>query len=92
MDSWEGSFGDDGGKCTGFVSHHEEEWRLVGYGVRAVIVGKFSEGDVFSPRSGVRAAEDSKICFNLLIHTFGFSICLRVIGSGEGEFVPEEFS
>ena len=92
MDGWEGSFRDDGGKCTGFVSHHEEEWRLVGYRVRAVIVGKFSKGDVLSPRSGVRAAEDSKICLNLLIYSFGLSIRLRVIGSGEGEFVPEEFS
>ena len=59
MDSREGSFGDDGGKCMGFISHHEEEWRLVGYGVRAVIVGEFREGDVLSPRSGVGAAEDS---------------------------------
>ena len=59
MDSREGSFGDDGGKCTGFISHHEEEWRLVGYGVRVVIVGEFCKGDVLSPRSGVGAAEDS---------------------------------
>ena len=59
MDSREGSFGDDGGKCTGFISHHEEEWQLVGYGVRAVIVGEFCEGDMLSPGSGVGAAEDS---------------------------------
>ena len=92
MDSGKGGFGDDGGKCMGFISHHEEEWRLVGYGVRAVIVGEFCEGDVLSPRSGVRAAEDSKICLNLLVHTFGFSIHLSVIGSGEGEFISEEFA
>ena len=58
MDSREGSFGDDGGKRMGFISHHEEEWRLVGYGVRAVIVGEFGEGDVLSPGGRVRAAED----------------------------------
>ena len=53
MDSREGSLRDDGRKHMGFISHHEEEWRLVGYGVRVVIVGKFCEGDVLSPGSRV---------------------------------------
>ena len=92
MDSREGSFRDDGGKCTGFISHHEEEWRLVGYGVRAVIVGEFSEGDVLSPRSRVRATEDPKRGFYFLVHTFSLSISLRVVGSGEGKFITEEFA
>ena len=92
MDSREGGFGNDGGKCTGFISHHEEEWRLVGYGVRAVIVGEFCEGDVLSPRSRVRAAEDPKICLHFLVHTFGLPISLRVVGSGEGEFITKEFA
>ena len=92
LDCREGSLRDDGGKSTGFISHHEEEWRLVGYGVRAVIVGEFSKGDVLSPRSGVRTAEDPKICFYFLVHTFGFPISLRVIGGGEGKFITEEFS
>ena len=92
LDSREGSFGDDGGKHTGFVSHHEEEWQLVGYGVGAVIVGEFSEGDVLSPRSGVRAAEDPKICLYFLVHTFGLPISLRVVGSGKGKFITEEFT
>ena len=92
MDSREGSFGDDGGKCTGFVSHHEEEWRLVGYRVRVVIVGEFSKGDVLSPRSRVRAAEDLKIGFDFLVHTFSLPISLRVVGSGEGKFITEEFA
>ena len=26
LDGGKRSFGDDGGKCAGFVSHHEEEW------------------------------------------------------------------
>ena len=92
LDSREGSFGDDGGECTGFISHHEEEWQLVGYGVRVVIVGEFSKGDVLSPRSRIRATEDPKIGFYFLVHTFGFSISLRVVGSGEGKFITEEFA
>ena len=74
----------------GFISHNEEEWQLVGYGVRAVIVGEFCEGDVLSPRSRIRAAEDPKIGFYFLVHTFGLPISLRVVGSGEGKFVTEE--
>ena len=92
MDSREGGFRDDGGKHMGFISHHEEEWRLVGYGMRAVIVGEFSKGDVLSPRSRVRAAEDPKIGFYFLVHTFSLPISLRVVGSGEGKFITEEFA
>ena len=92
MDSREGSFRDDGGKHTGFISHHEEEWRLVGYRVRAVIMGEFSEGDVLSPGSRVRATENLKIGFYFLVHMFGLPISLRVVGSGEGKFISEEFA
>ena len=92
MDSREGSFRDDGGKHMGFISHHEEEWKLVGYGMRAVIVGEFSKSDVLSPRSGVRAAEDPKICLYFLVHMFGLPISLRVVGSGKGQFITEEFA
>ena len=65
---------------------------MVGYGVRAVIMGEFGEGDVLSPGSGVRAAEDLQIGFYFLVHTFGFPISLRVVGSGEGKFITEEFA
>ena len=92
LDSREGSFGDDGGKCSGFISHHEEEWRLVGHGMRTVVVGEFGEGDVLSPRSWVRAAEDLKIGFYFLVHTFSLPISLRVVGSGEGKFITKEFA
>ena len=84
MDSREGSFGNDGGKRMGFISHHEEEWRVVGYGVRAVIVGEFCEGNVLSPRSRIRATEDPKIGLYFLVHMFGLPISLRVVGSGKG--------
>ena len=92
LDSRKGSFRDDGGKRTGFISHHEEEWRLVGYGVWAVIMGEFCEGDVLRPRSGVRATEDPEIGFYFLVDAFGLPISLRVVGSGEGKFITEEFS
>ena len=65
---------------------------MVGYGVRSVIVGEFCEGDVLSPRSRVRAAEDLKIGFYFLVHTFRLPISLRVIGGGEGKFISEEFT
>ena len=84
LDGRKRSFGDDGGKSMGFISHHEEEWRLVGYGVRAVIVSEFSKGDVLSPGSKVGAAENLKISFHFLVNMFSFSIGLRVIRGGEG--------
>ena len=92
LDSGKGGFRDDGGKCTGFISHHEEEWRLVGYRVRAVIMSEFSEGNMLSPRSGVRAAEDPEVGFYFLVDVFGLPISLRVVGSGEGKFIAKEFT
>jgi hypothetical protein len=44
-----GGISDDGGKGTGFISHHEIEGGFAGYGVRVVIVGKFSMRDHFRP-------------------------------------------
>ena len=76
----------------GFISHHEEEWRLVGYEVRAVIVGEFGKGNVLSPGSRVGAAEDPKIGFYFLVYVFGLSISLRVVGSEEGKFITKEFA
>ena len=92
MDSREGSVGDDGGKSMRFISHHEEEWRLVGHRVRVVIVGEFCEGNVLCPGSGIRATEDPKVSFYFLVDSFYFSVCLRVVGSGEGEFITKKFS
>ena len=65
---------------------------MVGYRVRVVIMGEFCKGDVLSPRSGVRAAEDLKICLYFLVHTFGLPISLQVVGSGKGKFITEEFA
>ena len=52
LDSRDGGFRDDGGKGSGFIPHHEEEWQLVGDGVRAMIMHEFSEGNVLCP-SGI---------------------------------------
>ena len=68
----------------GFISHHEVEQRLVGDGVRAVIVSEFGVGNVIGPRSGVVPAEDLEVRFDFLVYSFGFSVRLRVIGGGEG--------
>ena len=71
-------------KGTGFIAHHEVERRLIGDGVRAVIVSEFSVGDVISPRSGVGSAEDPKVHFDFLVYPFCFPVRLGVVGSGEG--------
>ena len=47
---------------------------------------------MLSPRGGIGATEDPKVSFHLLVNTFCVSIWLRVISSGEGEFVAETFS
>ena len=41
--------GDYRRKGTGFISHHEIERRLVGDGMRAVVVGEFCVGNRFGP-------------------------------------------
>ena len=84
LDGREGSIGDNGGKSTRFISHHEEEWQLVGYGVRVVIVGEFGKGNVLCPRSRIGATEDPKVGLYFLVDLFSFPVSLRVIGSGEG--------
>jgi hypothetical protein len=49
FDNGKGGIGDDGGKGMGIISHHEIERGFAGYGVRAVIVGKFGVRDHFCP-------------------------------------------
>ena len=68
----------------GFIANHEVKWRLIGDGMRAVIMSEFGVGDVISPGSGVISAEDSKVRFDFLVYPFSFSIRLGVVGSGQG--------
>ena len=81
------SVGDDRGEGTGFISHHEIERRLVGDGMRAVIMSEFHVGDRFGPGCGVIAAEDAKVSFDFLVDSFCFTVGLWVIGGGEGEVI-----
>ena len=92
LDSGDVGFGDDCGEGTRFISHHEIERGLVGNGVRVVIVYEFCEGNVLSPRCRVRAAEDSKICFDFLVDSFCFAVSLGVVRGGEGKFIAKELS
>ena len=57
-----------------------------------MIVGEFGMGDVIGPRSRVVPTEDPKVHFDFLVYPFGFSVRLRVVGSGEGKVVLQEFS
>ena len=56
----------------------------MGNGVRAVIVGKLSVGDVIGPRSRVIPTENPEVSFDFLVYPFGFAIGLGVVGGGEG--------
>ena len=53
-------------------------------------MGELGKGNVLSPRSRVRATEDPNFYF--LVHMFGFSISLRMIGGREGKFITKEFA
>ena len=57
-----------------------------------MIVSEFCKNNVLHPGSRIRAAEDPKVSFYFLVDSFCFSVCLRVVGGGEGEFITEEFS
>ena len=78
-----GGLGNNRGKGTGFISHHEIERELVGDRMGAMIVSEFCVGDRFGQRCGIIAAEDMKIGLDFLVDSFCLSVGLRVIGSGE---------
>ena len=67
----------------GFIAHHEVKQRLVGDGMRAVIVSEFSMGDVIGPRSGVVSTKDPKVRFYFLVYSFSFSVRLGMVGGRE---------
>ena len=57
-----------------------------------VIVGEFRVGDLVGPGTGIEPTENLKVCFNLLVDTFCFTVGLWVIGGGEGQVIVKEFS
>ena len=56
-----------------------------------MIVGKFCMGDLVSPGTRVGSTEDPKICFNLLVDMFCFTVRLWTVCNGKREVVVEEF-
>jgi len=58
----------------------------------AVIMGEFGKRKVFNPGVRVFLAIDMEIGFKFLIHMFGLSICLEVIGSRKNIGVLEEMT
>ena len=87
-----GGVRDKGREDMRFISHHEIEWGLIYDGVRVVIVGELNVRDFVSPGTWVGSAEDLKVCFNLLVDTFCFTVRLRMVGGGKGEVIVQEFS
>ena len=55
-------------------------------------MGEFGMGNVICPGSRVIPTEDPKVCFDFLVYPFGFSIRLRVVGSGERKIIFQELS
>ena len=47
--------------------------------------------DFVGPGTWVASVKDPKVCFNLLVYTFCFTIRLRAVCSGEEQVVVEEF-
>ena len=60
----------------GFITHHEVKQRSVGDRMRTVIVGKFSMGDVISPRSRIVPTEDPEVHMFQLLGLLVQFLCL----------------
>ena len=52
---------------------------------------EFHMGNFVSPGSRVKSTKDSQVGLNFLVDSFGFSIRLRMVYSGEGKIIVEEF-
>ena len=77
----------DFGIGPGFIAHHEKEGGGIGDGMGGRILREFCHGEKFGPFRRLILGKDLKECLELLIDPFGFTISLRVIGSGEGNVV-----
>ena len=60
--------------------------------MRNGVVLEFGESKELGPLMGIAGTKDTKIGFDLLIGSFGLSICLRVICRGESNIVFEDSS
>ena len=58
--------------------------------MRGGVVLKLSCDKEVGPGLGIVGAEDPKVGFDFLVGSFGLSIGLRVIGSGESDVIVEK--
>ena len=56
-----------------------------------MIVCELGKGDVLGPGCGMRSTEDSEIGLDFLVDMFSFAVSLRMVSSGDSEFIAEEF-
>ena len=73
----------------GFVFQHEREEEGFCETMRNGVVVEFGCGEKFCLFLGVVGTEDLEISLNFLAGSFGLSISLRVIGSGEADIIVE---
>ena len=87
--------GGDGGAFAGHdgevgpVPIDEFEGRVLCARGESRVDREFSGGQVISPVVLALVAEDAKILFDFLIHTFGFTIALQVVSRSETCFDAE---
>ena len=87
--SWEMGGFNDAGDGLRFIAEHEVKWGFASGGVRVVVVDELSHGDVVSPSFRVRTAKDVEVGLNLLVESLCFSIGLRVVCCGQGDFISK---
>ena len=73
-----------------FIAIQEGERRCLSGAVWGRVMVEFSGGEELCPFSRVIGAEDMEIGLEFLIGSFGLSVGLRVVGSGESYIVIEE--
>ena len=72
---------------TGFIAHHEKEGGGIGDGMGGRVVHEFCHGKKFRPFRRLVLGKDPKERFKFLVDPLGFTIGLRVVGSGEGYII-----
>ena len=80
------------GVRAGFIAIKQGKWGHLSGAMRGGVVMEFCQGKELYPFSWVVGAKDAEISFKLLIGSFGLSISLRMIGSGEVNIIFEEMS
>ena len=83
-----GSFASHDGE-VGPVAVDEFEGRVLCAGGKSRVDREFSGGQVISPVVLALVAEDVKVLFDFLIHTFSLTIALWVVSRGETGFNAE---